>query len=60
MLPSADGAVESDGFDIAEGQTLMSRLQWEDSPDVSPTDSSSSKASKQSSARLRQTCKPLD
>lgn len=55
MLPSADAAVESDGFDLSDGQTLMSRLQWEDSPDISPTDSSSSKASKESSGRLRQT-----
>lgn len=55
MLPSADAAVESDGFDIPDGQTLMSRLQWEDSPDISPTDSSSSKASKEASVRLRQT-----
>lgn len=53
MLPSADAAMESDGFDIPEGQTLMSRLQWEDSPDNSPTDSSSSKASKESSVLLR-------
>lgn len=49
MLPSADAAVESDGFDIPDGQTLLSRLQWEDSPDISPTDSSSSKASKEPS-----------
>ncbi|CAF92108.1 unnamed protein product [Tetraodon nigroviridis] len=53
MLPSADAAVESDGFDVPDGQTLMSRLQWEDSPDISPTDSSSSKASEESSGRLR-------
>ncbi|KAM9392260.1 ataxin-7-like protein 3 isoform 2-T2 [Pholidichthys leucotaenia] len=44
-LPSADAVVENDGFDIPDGQTLMSRLQWEDSPDISPTDSASSKAS---------------
>ncbi|KAE8283475.1 Ataxin-7-like protein 3 [Larimichthys crocea] len=31
-LPDADAAVENDSFDIPDGQTLMSRLQWEDSP----------------------------
>eukprot|EP00064_Thunnus_orientalis_P007085 superscaffoldBa00000767_g7104 len=44
-LPDADAVVENDSFDIPDGQTLMSRLQWEDSPDISPTDSASSKAS---------------
>ncbi|KAG7234763.1 hypothetical protein INR49_003977 [Caranx melampygus] len=44
-LPDADAVAESDSFDIPDGQTLMSRLQWEDSPDISPTDSASSKAS---------------
>lgn len=46
MLPSADAALESDSFDIPDSQSLMSRLQWEDSLDISPTDSSSSKTSK--------------
>lgn len=45
-LPDADPVVESDSFDIPEGQTLMNHPQWEDSPDISPTDSASSKASK--------------
>ncbi|XP_029944429.1 ataxin-7-like protein 3 isoform X2 [Salarias fasciatus] len=44
-LPDGDAALENDGFDVPDGQSLMSRLQWEDSPDVSPTDSASSKAS---------------
>lgn len=44
-LPDADPVMESDSFDIPDGQSLMSRLQWEDSPDVSPSDSASSKAS---------------
>lgn len=44
-LPDAD-AVETDSFDIPDAQPLMSRLQWEDS-DISPTDSASSKASKE-------------
>lgn len=46
-LPDAD--VEADSFDIPNGQALLSRLQWEDFPDVSPTDSASSKASKEMS-----------
>ncbi|XP_058509482.1 ataxin-7-like protein 3 isoform X2 [Solea solea] len=44
-LPDTDPVVESDSFDIPDGQTLMSRLQWEDSPDISPADSASSKTS---------------
>lgn len=39
--------MDNEGFDIPDGQTLLSRLQWEDSPDVSPTDSASSKASEE-------------
>uniref|UniRef100_A0A3P8RP05 Ataxin-7-like protein 3 n=1 Tax=Amphiprion percula TaxID=161767 RepID=A0A3P8RP05_AMPPE len=50
-LPDADPVVENDGFDIPDGQTLMSRLQWEDSSDISPTDSASSKASKKETLR---------
>uniref|UniRef100_A0A3Q0RI38 Ataxin-7-like protein 3 n=1 Tax=Amphilophus citrinellus TaxID=61819 RepID=A0A3Q0RI38_AMPCI len=50
-LPDADAVVETDSFDIPEGQTLMSRLQWEDSPDISPTDSASSKATNHSDSR---------
>ncbi|XP_077475140.1 ataxin-7-like protein 3 isoform X1 [Stigmatopora argus] len=48
-LPDADGMAESGTFDLqgdAGGpQNLISRLQWEDSPEVSPTDSASSRAS---------------
>lgn len=47
LLPDGDAAADNDGFDIPDGQTLMSRLQWEDSPDISPSDSASSKASKE-------------
>lgn len=52
MLPSADAALESDSFDIPDSQSLMSRLQWEDSPDISPTDSSSSKTSKEALVQI--------
>lgn len=47
LLPDGDAAGDNDSFDIPDGQTLMSRLQWEDSPDISPSDSASSKASKE-------------
>ncbi|XP_036003653.1 ataxin-7-like protein 3 isoform X1 [Fundulus heteroclitus] len=40
-LPDVDG----DGFDVPDSQAVLSRLQWEDSPDISPADSASSKAS---------------
>ncbi|XP_053309831.1 ataxin-7-like protein 3 isoform X2 [Spea bombifrons] len=43
-LPEADGSTDNDSFDV-EGQTLMSRLQWDGSSDISPSDSASSKAS---------------
>lgn len=56
LLPDADAVIESDSFDIPDGQTLISHLQWEDSPDISPTDSASSKASKK---RMRITRKNL-
>nr|XP_025961897.1 ataxin-7-like protein 3 isoform X1 [Dromaius novaehollandiae] len=44
-LPEAEGSVENDSFDVAESQAIMSRLQWDGSSDISPSDSASSKAS---------------
>ncbi|MFT7799074.1 ataxin-7-like protein 3 isoform X2 [Arapaima gigas] len=44
-LPDIDAVVESDGYDVSDGQALMSRLQWDGSSDISPSDSASSKAS---------------
>ncbi|OCT62203.1 ataxin-7-like protein 3 isoform X1 [Xenopus laevis] len=44
-LPEADGSLDNDSFDVVEGQVLMSRLQWDGSSDISPSDSASSKAS---------------
>ncbi|XP_074835471.1 ataxin-7-like protein 3 isoform X2 [Carettochelys insculpta] len=44
-LPEAEGAVENDSFDVSESQAIMSRLQWDGSSDISPSDSASSKAS---------------
>lgn len=45
-LPETESSVENDSFDVAESQALMSRLQWDGSSDISPSDSASSKASK--------------
>ncbi|XP_051905443.1 ataxin-7-like protein 3 isoform X1 [Hippocampus zosterae] len=48
-LPDADASVEGDMFELqgdgSGAQSLISRLQWEDSPEISPTDSASSRAS---------------
>ncbi|XP_056403786.1 ataxin-7-like protein 3 isoform X3 [Hyla sarda] len=44
-LPEPDGSTDNDSFDIVEGQALMSRLPWDGSSDISPSDSASSKAS---------------
>ncbi|XP_061872928.1 ataxin-7-like protein 3 isoform X2 [Colius striatus] len=44
-LPEAESSVENDSFEVAESQALMSRLQWDGSSDISPSDSASSKAS---------------
>ncbi|XP_077350481.1 ataxin-7-like protein 3 isoform X2 [Festucalex cinctus] len=51
-LPDVDATAESDAFELqgdggggGGAQNLISRLQWEDSPEISPTDSASSRAS---------------
>ncbi|NXA07224.1 AT7L3 protein, partial [Sapayoa aenigma] len=44
-LPEAEASVENDSFEVAESQAIMSRLQWDGSSDISPSDSASSKAS---------------
>uniref|UniRef100_A0A674GGJ4 Ataxin-7-like protein 3 n=1 Tax=Taeniopygia guttata TaxID=59729 RepID=A0A674GGJ4_TAEGU len=49
-LPEAEAGVENDSFEVAESQALMSRLQWDGSSDISPSDSASSKASECSGA----------
>ncbi|KAM4536113.1 ataxin-7-like protein 3 [Fundulus diaphanus] len=43
--PSVPTLPDVDGFDVPDSQAVLSRLQWEDSPDISPADSASSKAS---------------
>nr|XP_014341725.1 PREDICTED: ataxin-7-like protein 3 isoform X1 [Latimeria chalumnae] len=44
-LPEAEASLENDNYDTTESQGLMSRLQWDGSSDISPSDSASSKAS---------------
>uniref|UniRef100_A0A8C1H086 Ataxin-7-like protein 3 n=1 Tax=Cyprinus carpio carpio TaxID=630221 RepID=A0A8C1H086_CYPCA len=44
-LPDSDTMLENDGYDAPDGQLIMSRLQWDGSSDISPSDSASSKAS---------------
>lgn len=46
--------MENDSFDVAESQALMNRLQWDGSSDISPSDSASSKASKNVYSCLRE------
>ncbi|XP_050962459.1 ataxin-7-like protein 3 isoform X1 [Labeo rohita] len=43
-LPDSDTVLENDGYDAPDGQLIMSRLQWDGSSDISPSDSASSKA----------------
>uniref|UniRef100_A0A673H308 SAGA-associated factor 11 n=1 Tax=Sinocyclocheilus rhinocerous TaxID=307959 RepID=A0A673H308_9TELE len=45
MLPDSETMLENDGYDAPDGQLIMSRLQWDGSSDISPSDSASSKAS---------------
>ncbi|MGH0138340.1 UNVERIFIED_CONTAM: hypothetical protein FKN15_036076 [Acipenser sinensis] len=44
-LLEPETSVENDSYDPSENQDLMSRLQWDGSSDISPSDSASSKAS---------------
>ncbi|XP_069093972.1 ataxin-7-like protein 3 isoform X2 [Pleurodeles waltl] len=45
LLTEVEGGSEIESFDVSESQALMSRLQWDGSSDISPSDSASSKAS---------------
>lgn len=45
LLTDVEGGPEIESFDVSESQALMSRLQWDGSSDISPSDSASSKAS---------------
>ncbi|XP_051988285.1 ataxin-7-like protein 3 isoform X2 [Xyrauchen texanus] len=52
-LPDSDAMLENDGYDAPDGQLIMSRLQWDGSSDISPSDSASSKASTNNSESKR-------
>ncbi|TSK77082.1 Ataxin-7-like protein 3 [Bagarius yarrelli] len=44
-LPDPESVLDNDGYDTSDGQLILSRLQWDGSSDISPSDSASSKAS---------------
>ncbi|XP_062893403.1 ataxin-7-like protein 3 isoform X1 [Mobula hypostoma] len=44
-LPESEVTVENESYDASESQSFMSRLQWDGTSDISPSDSASSKAS---------------
>ncbi|XP_067229205.1 ataxin-7-like protein 3 isoform X2 [Chanodichthys erythropterus] len=52
-LPDSDTMLENDAYDAPDGQLIMSRLQWDGSSDISPSDSASSKASTNNSESKR-------
>ncbi|XP_022520779.1 ataxin-7-like protein 3 [Astyanax mexicanus] len=52
-LPDPESTLENDGYDTPDGQLIMSRLQWDGSSDISPSDSASSKASTNNSDSKR-------
>ncbi|XP_077068305.1 ataxin-7-like protein 3 isoform X4 [Siphateles boraxobius] len=52
-LPNSDTMLENDSYDAPDGQLIMSRLQWDGSSDISPSDSASSKASTNNSESKR-------
>lgn len=45
VLPEVESSLDNDGFDMTDSQALISRLQWDGSSDLSPSDSGSSKTS---------------
>ncbi|KAM6174922.1 ataxin-7-like protein 3 isoform 2-T2 [Erethizon dorsatum] len=45
VLPEVESSLDNDSFDMADSQALLSRLQWDGSSDLSPSDSGSSKTS---------------
>ncbi|XP_048416367.1 ataxin-7-like protein 3 isoform X1 [Stegostoma tigrinum] len=44
-LPESEVSIENESYDPSESQGFMSRLQWDGTSDISPSDSASSKAS---------------
>ncbi|OBS58614.1 hypothetical protein A6R68_10274 [Neotoma lepida] len=49
VLPEVESSLDNDSFDMTDSQALISRLQWDGSSDLSPSDSGSSKTSTNSS-----------
>lgn len=45
VLPEVESSLDNDSFDMTDSQALLSRLQWDGSSDLSPSDSGSSKTS---------------
>lgn len=45
VLPEVESTLDNDSFDMTDSQALISRLQWDGSSDLSPSDSGSSKTS---------------
>ncbi|KAI2583377.1 ATXN7L3 isoform 8, partial [Pan troglodytes] len=43
VLPEVESSLDNDSFDMTDSQALISRLQWDGSSDLSPSDSGSSK-----------------
>uniref|UniRef100_A0A8I3W1N2 Uncharacterized protein n=1 Tax=Callithrix jacchus TaxID=9483 RepID=A0A8I3W1N2_CALJA len=41
----SESSLDNDSFDMTDSQALISRLQWDGSSDLSPSDSASSKTS---------------
>ncbi|KAG7334849.1 hypothetical protein KOW79_001445 [Hemibagrus wyckioides] len=52
-LPDPESMLDNDGYDTPDGQLIMSRLQWDGSSDISPSDSASSKTSTNNSDSKR-------
>lgn len=52
-LPDADTMLENEAYEPPDGQLIMSRLHWDASSDISPSDSASSKASTNNSESKR-------
>uniref|UniRef100_A0A2K5CQX8 SCA7 domain-containing protein n=1 Tax=Aotus nancymaae TaxID=37293 RepID=A0A2K5CQX8_AOTNA len=45
VLPEVESSLDNDNFDMTDSQALISRLQWDGSSDLPPSDSGSSKTS---------------
>lgn len=56
VLPEVESSLDNDGFDMTDSQALLSRLQWDGSSDLSPSDSGSSKTSENQGWGLGITC----